>query len=113
MTYEDILARQPQSTQAGSLPEAERFATFLSATLASSEKDHLTESQRVYLYRLRAKWDKRAKGEDVRWNVVGSKPGRPGKSSSKVKRAHRDPDEDDPLFVSLMRKYGTPRSDTD
>ena len=110
-TYEEILARQPKSTQAGDAKAAEDFAVFLSTILVSSEKDTLTESQRVYLYRLRTKWDTRSRGEDLRWNMTGTKPGRPAHLSSTPKRTRHDPDEDDPLFVSLVRKYGTPVSE--
>lgn len=35
----------------------------------------LTANQRAYLYRLRTTWQRRARGEDSRWNEFGCAPG--------------------------------------
>jgi hypothetical protein len=111
-TYQEILARAPKSFQAGDTQAADAFVQYLTLVMHSGEGTTLTESQSTYLYRLRDKWQSRAEGKDARWNVAGSRPGRPPGSKNKVSRRVRsDPGEKTPLFQSLMRKYGTPRNE--
>jgi hypothetical protein len=112
MTYEEILARAPRSTQAGDTQAAAEFATFLSFALQDRVASPITENQRTYLYKLRTRWQTRTEGRDARWNIAGSRPGRPPGAKNKVSRRVRpDPGEKTPLFQSLMRKYGTPRNE--
>lgn len=110
LTYEQILSRQPLSTTAGNRAVAAEFVVFLTTQIEGAGLDGLTTAQKNYLYKLRAKWQQRAAGLDLRWNVSGSRPGQPTKRALKdsTRRKGHDPGEDDPLFQSLMRKYGTP-----
>lgn len=110
--YESILQRQPLSTAAGDRALAAQFVAVLSAAIEAKTAD-LSDSQRNYLYKLRTKWDQRAKGEDSNWNLYGSRPGR-RKSVVVDKAATVDPtvygteEQRDPLLSSLMRKFGKP-----
>lgn len=112
MTYEQILQRAPLSTEAGDTDAAERFVAFLSSIIEGDRQTftQLEDSQQRYLYKLRSKWQERAKGLDERWNTYGSRPGRPVSTKTpKRKRRRSDPGETTALFQSLMRKFGTPR----
>lgn len=117
MTYEEILHRTPASTAAGNLAAAAEFVVFLTSVIEGDRTSfgQLSTSQQRYLYRLRDKWKARAAGDDERWNVYGSRPGRPIATRSRAKKRtpRTDPSEHDPLFQSLVRKYGTPRRDDD
>lgn len=112
MTYEEILQRAPLSTASGKLDEAAAFVVFLTNTINSRETfGQLSASQQRYLYRLRDKWKVRAAGDDDQWNQYGSRPGRPvvDERKKKPRKSRRaDPGEKDPLFISLMKKYGRP-----
>lgn len=111
MTYEQILARSPRSDQAGNRPVAGEYVVFLTSVIEGDATfSALSDSQQRYLYRLRDKWKVRAAGQDQRWNEYGSRPGRP--VAPKKPRASRaaDPGEKDPLYKSLMSKYGMPRT---
>lgn len=111
-TYEHLLAQQPPSDSSGNRAAAAAFVVVLTTALEGANiGEGLTPAQKNYLYRLRATWAKRAAGNDLRWNVAGSRPGRPRKWTDIPKKRKRDPGEDDPLFQSLMRKYGTPIGD--
>lgn len=112
MTYEQILQRAPLSTAAGNKGAAAEFVVFLTSLIEGDRETvrALSPSQQRYLYTLREKWRLRAAGKDARWNEYGSRPGRPPVEKLKTRKTkRRDPGEDDPLFISLMRKYGTPR----
>ena len=111
MTYEQILARQPLSTEGGNLDAARDFVAFLTSIIQSGDIRALNDSQQRYLYKLRGKWQERAEGRDVRWNATGTRPGRPARPLHLGPRKHRrtskpDPSEETPLFQSLMQKYG-------
>lgn len=111
--YEDLLARSPKSTQAGDTKAAAAFVSAISQAL-QTDAASFNEAQRTYLYRLRSKWQSRAEGRDARWNVMGSRPGRPPvdeskKTSAPRRRSRPDPGESTPLFRSLMQKYSKPR----
>lgn len=111
MTYEQLLARQPLTTQTGDLAAASAFVTALETYLLDKDAmAQLSASQQKYLYRLRSKWQARAAGDDARWMENGSRPGRPSKLGA-PRKATRDKGEQDPLFISLMNKFGTPRED--
>ena len=64
----------------------------------------LSTTERRRLYKLRAKWERRAAGKDVRWTLYGSRPGAP----KKAPKPAYDPDDDlkDPLVASIEAKYG-------
>jgi hypothetical protein len=110
VTYEQILARQPASHVIGDRIAATEFVDFLGAEILAGISA-LTDSQRAYLYRLRAKWQLRADGNDPIWNVQGSRAGRPagsGKKRPPKKSPYGHEEDHDPLLASLMRKYATP-----
>lgn len=90
---------------------AGEFVAFLSSIIEGDKEtfSQLAVSQQRYLYRLRDKWQLRASGGDARWNQFGSRPGRPTVEKKAKKTSRRDPGEQDPLFQSLMWKYGNPR----
>ena len=115
LSYEQILSRQPLSTTAGNRAAAAEFVVFLTTHIDGGMLDQLNVAQKNYLYKLRTKWQARAAGEDIRWNVQGSRPGQPTKRSLKqqTRRSRPDPGEDDPLFRSLMQKFGTPLDSED
>lgn len=109
VTYEQVLDRQPPTSAAGNKAAAAQFVVLLTSVIEGTGTAGFDEGQKNYLYRLRDKWRRRANGEDFRWNVTGSRPGRPPKDATKKRRStRRDAGEDDPLFQSLMRKFGTP-----
>ena len=113
MTYEAILQRTPGSDQAGNREAAGAFVAFLTQVIEADPETfkQLSRTQQTYLYRLREKWKVRAAGNDERWNVSGSRPGRPVAKVKKPRKSRTaDPGEKDPLFQSLMRKYGMPRT---
>ncbi len=121
MTYEDLLAKQPLTTSAGDRLAAQAFVELLSTVIEGRGTTDLLDSQRRYLYKLRARWQARAAGTDLRWMVQGSRPGRPPRPDAEAHRErefrHRtrvqaDPGEADPLFQSLLKKYGTPTTGT-
>lgn len=114
-TYEQILQRTPQSSEAGNTAAAAGFVVFLSSIVEGDRETfaQLSVSQQRYVYRLREKWQRRAAGKDTRWNEYGSRPGRPVVERRKTHVSRRDPGEHDPLFQSLMRKYGGPRDAVD
>lgn len=112
MTYEQLLGRQPLSTQAGDRNAAREFVAAISAFIEGSDAALLDVSQKNYLYKLRQKWNLRAKGEDEAWNQYGSTPGRrkkPANDSSVDKTAYGDGEEMDPLLASIISKYGRKR----
>lgn len=117
LTYEKLLAQQPPTTAAGNTHAARAFVELLNVQL-NLRDSALTLSQQNYLYKLRAKWEKRATGADESWNQYGSRPGR-RKSITERQRSTLDPttfgddDEKDPLLLSLERKYGRPRRTDD
>lgn len=112
-TYEGLLALQPVSRLAGNKAEAARFVQAISDFLKTGTAKVLPTAQQNYLYKLRQKWEKRARGQDLAWMQTGSKPGR--KKKPEVSKTELDPtvfgneDEIDPLLASIMRKYGTPK----
>jgi len=115
MTYEQILAQQPHSTEGGNLDAARAFVSLLTSVIETRDVVRgLNDSQQRYLYKLRSRWIERAEGRDLRWNATGTRPGRPClRGRSDGPRKHRrtlkaDPSEETPLFQSLMQKYGTP-----
>jgi hypothetical protein len=112
VTYEQLLNVAPGTSQIGDVSAAKEYSETLSAAL--QDADAFTASQRVYLYRLRTKWDKRAAG-DASWQV----PGRPIKETTrkesqsiaaKSMRRHERENES-PLLATIMQKFGTPRVD--
>jgi hypothetical protein len=106
-TYEHLLAQQPPSDSSGNRAAAAAFVVILTTALEGTNVGAgLSAAQKNYLYRLRATWAKRAAGTDLRWNVAGSRPGRPKKGTGGPKQRKPDPGEATPLFQSLMRKYG-------
>ena len=113
--YERLLAKQPLTTQIGSTHAAAAFVQAIELFIAdTSVMGALTDAQRKYVYKLRGRWAIRANGDDPRWLEQGSRPGRPVKNKRAKRRlAAKDPGEADPMFQSLMRKFGTPRSETD
>lgn len=113
MTYEQLLGKQPASTVVGDRVIAQKFVDVIDAQLASGNtSSEFTVSQRTYLYKLRAKWSTRAKGNDTSWNTYGGKPGRrkgiSDKSSKVDTTVYGDEDQMDPLLKSLLSKYGEP-----
>lgn len=112
MTYEQLLACAPGTSKIGDVSSAQEYTTVLSVAL--QDVDQFTASQRVYLYRLRTKWEKRAAG-DASWQL----PGRPMKETSrkesqsiaaKSMRRHERENES-PLLATIMSKFGKPRED--
>jgi len=108
MNYEDILARQPDSTTAGDRSAAGSFVEFLSLQIETGI-GHLNGSQQRYIYKLRARWQVRTDGKDGRWNTHGTRAGRPfSKRTPKLSSTYKREEDDDPLLASILRKYGTP-----
>lgn len=113
--YEDILQRQPASTGTGNTVLAAQFVVALNAAMTDATFTSLSTSQQNYLYKLRARWTRRAAGSDVAWNHHGSTRGRRKVISDNAKASTIDPtvwgddDERDPLLVSLERKFGRPK----
>lgn len=91
---------------------------FLTGVLLN-ERETLTGSQERYLYRIRTKWETRAKGEDTRWNTEGSRPGRPMKPKTKResksvtakawKRYERE--NKDPLLRAITERWTPPEDE--
>ena len=107
MTYLAILARGAQIV-AGDLPAADRLLQDVSTLL---DTEALSTDERRRLYKFRSKWAKRARGEDYRWNAVGVKAGRPSTVQKQATARARGEAVDDPLVLSLTRKYGKPIGD--
>jgi hypothetical protein len=112
MTYEEILARSPLSTQTGDARAAQDFVDFLTTVIeGSGEVASLNDSQRNYLYKLRAKWRARSQGQDSRWagggSSIGGRPKGSGGSRSK-KLTGRRAEETTDLFDKISRKFGKP-----
>lgn len=108
LSYEQILERSPKSTDAGDKLAALEFVSLLTQVLTGQGTEQLSNAQKNYLYKMRVKWQQRGEGRDLRWNSMGTKPGRAKKVSATV-RGYRNEEETDPLLASLLRKYGTPR----
>lgn len=71
-TYRIALGDPPDCTP-GDTDAAKRYLARIDRML---ENSGWTRSERVQLYRLRAKWRKRADGNDPRFNAVGTRAGR-------------------------------------
>lgn len=117
MTYEQLLQLQPVSTASGDCVLAGRFVDQLSAYIKGHGLSTLSDAQKNYLYKLRAKWSLRAQGKDTSWTAGGSRPGRkPMKHASpqKVDRTtYGTEDELDPLLADVIHKFGTPKRTDD
>ena len=112
LTYEQLLDRAPGTSQIGDVSAAKEYMTVLSAALQSP--DDFTQAQKLYLYRLQRKWEKRVAG-DASWQM----PGRPIKETTpkqsqsiaaKSMRRH-ERESQSPLLATIMQKYGKPRED--
>lgn len=115
MTYEQLLTRMPASALAGDRGAAQHFVDEINSALSGGVST-LTISNKNYLYKLRTKWELRARGKDANWSAHGSKPGRKKKIVSERNvdtTAFGSEDELDPLLASLIRKYGTPKRTDD
>jgi hypothetical protein len=120
VTYEQLLQQQPLSTSAGDCVLAGRFVDQLTAYIKGHGVGTLSEAQKNYLYKLRAKWQLRAQGKDTSWNTYGSTPGR-RKSLLRAdsKKGRVDPttygteDELDPLLADVIHRFGTPKRTDD
>ena len=113
MTYEQLLSLAPSSSQIGDIESARSYVGTLTS-YQSTNADSLTQSQRLYIYRLIRKWEKRA-------TVVGAwvPPGRPMRETTpkesrsiaaKAMKRHERENES-PLLKTIMSKYGKPRED--
>jgi len=71
MTYRELIDAAKQIPP-GNTRAANRWLLDLAAVLKAGE---LMPAERAYLYRLRRVWQRRASGEDARWNEFGSMPG--------------------------------------
>jgi hypothetical protein len=117
MTYEGLLQQQPPSTAAGNKAAARVFVTQINTFLSSGFT--FSDSQRNYLYKLRARWEQRAAGMDERWNDHGSRPGRKKQISERSLASTVDPtafgsdEQKDPLLLRLERKFGIPKRTDD
>lgn len=70
--YRDIIGTQPDCAP-GDTKAAGQYLQRIEQAIA---KGGWTRTDRSLLYRLRDKWRKRAEGNDPRFNVVGTRPGR-------------------------------------
>lgn len=108
MTYAGILERRPKTTDQGDVSAAKSFAAFLDTVFADEAfLKGLTDSNRNYLYKLRAIWKKRAAGEDESWNQGGSRPGRRRKNSdtsSQTIRSRHTLSEEERTYDDLSKR---------
>ena len=96
----------PAPTAPGDIRGAKQFLHCIS--LALEHDQQLTASERRALYKQRAKWIPRAKGEDARWMALGTSPGRPmvPKAPPRLPDARTQEEADHPLVAELERKFG-------
>lgn len=76
MSYADLLTRAREA-KPGDTEGARSILATIREVLATEK---LESDERRYLYRLIQRWEKRAAGKDARWEVYGSKGGRPRKA---------------------------------
>jgi hypothetical protein len=112
VTYEQLLACAPKSTEAGDPHAATRFLCILESQLTGEPLKQWTKAQSNYLYKLRVLWRNRAQGTDENWIRYGSRRG-PKPNPARMKNeldptVFGDDDEKDPLLARLESKYGTP-----
>lgn len=55
------------------------------------EREGWTHQERTNLQRLEQRWGRRARGEDLRWSLVGSRSGRLPKTTERNLKAPADP----------------------
>jgi len=113
MTYEQLLAAAPSSSQIGDVAAAKVYVDLLTVEQAAN-KDVFTVSQSLYIYRLLRKWEKRT-------TVIGAwqPPGRPMKETTKgesrsiaaVAMRRHERENESPLLKTIMNKFGKPRED--
>lgn len=98
MTYEYLLKQRP----ADDCRDRDAAAVFVKALNLAIHTciGEYTPSQRNYVYKLRTVWDKRAKGEDQRWNTRGAAGGARHMSVASPRAG-----EDDLLVRSICEKY--------
>jgi hypothetical protein len=84
----------------------------LTAIGVTLDTEALSTDERRRIYKLRKKWTYRADGQDLRWNALGSRPGRTAKQTQGKLggggKNRRNEEESDPLLASILKKYGTP-----
>lgn len=100
LTYAELLTRAT-GIRAGDREAASQYLASIAHSLETAE---LTTDERRRIYKLRKKWTTRADGTDPRWNAYGVRPGRP----KALPKKYSNPEDEDPLLASIMRKYGTP-----
>jgi hypothetical protein len=71
--YRDLLTAEPT---AHTIDAARAYHDGVVALLTDGPRDGWTKADMASLYRLERRWRRRADGDDARWLLVGSKPGR-------------------------------------